>query len=83
MKIDVTPETEAVIRAFMASGKYENEAQALQAALDERIDPESGWKVKELRDALQRGIDQLDRGEGIPHDQVWARIQQKLDNARD
>lgn len=79
MKIDVTPQTLAVIRQFMATGRYETEAAALDAALDERIDPHTGMNIKDLKAELQLGLDQLRRGEGIPHDQVWAELKARFD----
>ena len=29
------------------------------------------------REGLQEAIDELDRGEGIPHDKVWAELKEK------
>lgn len=82
MKIDVTPQTLAVINQFMATGRYPTEADALQAALDERIDPYTGLTIKALRAELQKGLDQLDRGEGIPHEDAWAKIMQPFAHDR-
>lgn len=53
MKIEVTPQTLAVIEQFMATGHYQTEADALQAALDERLDPHTGLMLKDLRPLLQ------------------------------
>lgn len=81
MKIEVTPQTLAIIEQFMATGHYENEAEALQAALDERIDPHTGMMIKDLRAALQVGLDQLRRGEGIPADKVWEIVMSRFSHA--
>ena len=70
MKIDVTPQTLAVIEQFMATGQYQNEAEALQAALDERIDPHTGMMIKDLRLLLQAGLDDLRAGNAIPSSEV-------------
>jgi len=78
MKIEVTPQTEAVINHLMASGRYASEAEALEAALDERIDPHTGMMIKDLRPMLQAGLDELRAGEGIPGDEVWSRVMKRF-----
>lgn len=65
MKIQVTPHTQAVINQFMATGRYANEAEALEAALDERVDPHTGIMIKDLRPLLQAGLDELRAGKGV------------------
>src|SRR5690606_33785283 len=83
MKIDVTPQTLAVIHHFMATGRYQSEADALHAALDERIDPYTGITIKALKAELQRGLDQIERGECLPHEEVWATIMQPFADNRE
>lgn len=70
MAIEVTPQTRAVIEQFMATGHYQTEADALQAALDERLDPHTGMMIKDLRPLLQAGLDDLRAGNGIPSSEV-------------
>jgi Arc/MetJ-type ribon-helix-helix transcriptional regulator len=81
MKIEITPQTQAIINQFMATGRYANEAEALDAALDERIDPESGMTISRLKAELQKGLDQLDRGEAIPAEEVWSIVMSRFSHA--
>lgn len=81
MKIQVTPHTQAVINQFMATGRYANEAEALEAALDERVDPHTGMTITDLRAELQKGLDQLDRGEAIPSEKVWSIVMSRFSHA--
>lgn len=74
MKIEVTAATQNIINQFMATGRYASEAEALEAALDERVDPDTGMIIRDLRAALQLGLDQLARNEGIEAEDVWSRV---------
>jgi len=78
MAIEVTPQTLAVIEQFMATGHYRTEAEALQAALDERIDPHTGMMIKDLRAELELGLAQLRRGEGIPAEEVFKILESRF-----
>lgn len=82
MKIEVTPQTEAVIHQLMASGRYASEAEALEAALDERIDPHTGLTIAQLRHELQKGLDDLAAGRVIPADEVWNRVMYRFSNGQ-
>lgn len=64
MHLDVPPQIEAMIREKVESGEYLDAAQVVEEALrllQERDD------LRQLRAALQIGIDQLDRGEGVSY----------------
>lgn len=78
MKIEVTPQTQAVINQFMATGRYANEAEALEAALDERIDPETGMTISRLKAELQKGLDDVAAGRVIPASDVWEQLAQRF-----
>lgn len=82
MAIEVTPQTLAVIEQFMATGQYQNEAEALQAALDERIDPHTGMTIAKLRRELQKGLDDIEAGRVVPFDEAWSLIFSRLSNAQ-
>lgn len=70
MQIELTAEQEKVVKHFMASGGYESEAEIIAEALEffEQYDPELMIKREVLKAEIQKGIEQLDRGEGIPWD---------------
>lgn len=75
MSVDLPPQLETAIRARVDSGEYPDAAAVIAEAmrlLQERDD------LRQLRAAIQIGIDELERGEGIPftdefHDQMIER----------
>lgn len=78
MKIEITPKTQAVINQFMATGRYANEAEALEAALDDRIDPETGMTIGRLKAELQKGLDDAAAGRLLPASEVWEKLAQRF-----
>jgi len=62
MNVSLTPQLEAMIRAKVDSGMYNNASEVVREAL--RIMEREG-KLQQLREAVKLGFDQLDRGEGI------------------
>jgi predicted transcriptional regulator len=72
MEIHLTPEKEAKLNQLAArSGK--NTAEFLQEAVDQLLEYES-WFVQEV----EKGLTQAKRGELIDHDELVARIEQRL-----
>ncbi len=77
MTIEITrPEIEALIQQRLRSGAFESVEDVLIDALEAQKEHEV-WLL-ENKDAIQqkieRGLAQLDRGEGIPGDQLRARM---------
>ena len=68
MHISLTPELETRVKAKVESGLYNNASEVIREAL-RFMDTHEDWiheiKLARLREQLKRGIDQLDRGEGI------------------
>ncbi len=66
MEITLAPEHEALVRRLVESGDYENGdaviAEALRILAD--YDAELGMPKAAVKAEIQKGIDQLDRGEG-------------------
>jgi antitoxin ParD1/3/4 len=62
MNVSLTPQLEAMIRAKVESGMYNNASEVVREAL--RI-MEREERNRQLREALQLGFDQIDRGETI------------------
>lgn len=62
----------------MATGRYASEAAALEAALDERVDPHTGLTVRELRPMLQAGLDELRNGKGISSADVSRTLEKRF-----
>lgn len=69
MHVSLTPELEARVKAKVESGLYNNASEVIREALRFMYTHEE-WikeiKVARLREQLKEGIDQLDKGEGIP-----------------
>ncbi|MCC6629987.1 MAG: type II toxin-antitoxin system ParD family antitoxin [Chloroflexi bacterium] len=65
--ISLTDHFERLIEDSVASGEYQNASEVVRAALRllERQQQADEAKLKALREAVQIGIDQSDRGEGI------------------
>lgn len=72
MSLNVPPEFERAVLERVASGAYASTDDVLNAcllaliALEEDLADDHEW----LKAAIQEGIDELDRGEGIPGDQA-------------
>lgn len=71
------PEIEALIRQRLHSGAFESVEDVLFDALEMQREREA-W-LQENKEAIQakikRGLAQLDRGEGIPGDQLRTRLE--------
>jgi antitoxin ParD1/3/4 len=78
MTIEITrPEIEELIRQRLHSGAFDSVEDVLFDALEVQKEREA-W-LQENKDAIhakiERGLAQLERGEGIPGDQVRARLE--------
>ena len=73
MSADVSPENERYIQTAIQNGQYRDRGQALDEALE----------LLKQRDRLRRevnaGIEQLERGEGIPGEDVFERLRAKAE----
>jgi antitoxin ParD1/3/4 len=56
----------------VASGKFRSPDDVVSAAM--RLFEERERKLDAIRDELMIGIEQLDRGEGIPIDEAFAQV---------
>ena len=70
MTIQLPTETESLIRQKVASGLYPTPEEAIATAI-ELLD-EYDRRCAALQAALQSGIDQLDRGEGMELTAQWS-----------
>jgi Arc/MetJ-type ribon-helix-helix transcriptional regulator len=74
MTITLRPEQEQVIADALRSGVYQGPDDVINRAL-EMFDSQEEWlrQNRQTIDAkIRRGIEQLDRGEGIPEDELDA-----------
>ncbi len=75
MNIQVPKELEDYIREKLASGECQSEAEVMDRAL--KLLQEYDRRRAELDAELQKGLDSLDHGEGIPAEEVFDRLDEK------
>ena len=68
--MQLPPDIEARIQAKIATGRYRSSEEVLQKALA-ILDQVEGAE-EDIRTNIAIGLEQLDRGEGIPAEQVFA-----------
>lgn len=66
--VGLSPANEEFVQDALAKGVYASRQQLLDEAV------ELLKKRERLRGMIQEGLDELDRGEGIPGDEVFARL---------
>lgn len=77
MTIELKPEQEHRVAEALRSGAYQNADEVINRAL-EVLQERDAWLAanREAIDAqIHRGIDELNRGEGIPEDQLDAHLE--------
>lgn len=69
--VQITGDQERVVLELVSSGEYADESHVIEEAL-------TALKARrKLRDALQGGLDELDRGEGVPAEVVFRELRDK------
>ena len=68
MNISLTPELEKMVDAKVKSGRYASASEVIREGLRllEEHDALKQQRVVELRGKIDRGLEQLNRGEGVP-----------------
>jgi antitoxin ParD1/3/4 len=66
MNVSLTPHLEQFIAKHVKSGRYQSASEVVREAL--RLLQDRDWRLAELRKEVQKGIDQLERGEGMVMD---------------
>ena len=79
MNVSLTPELEKLVASKVQSGRYQSASEVIREGLRLLDDQDRlrAVKLEEVRRKIQTGLDQLDRGEGIPGDQVLAEMKEK------
>jgi antitoxin ParD1/3/4 len=74
MNVSLTPELEEMIAQKVQSGRYTSASEVIREALRllEEHDEIRQKRLAAIREKIDRGLEQLDNGEGIPDDQVRA-----------
>jgi antitoxin ParD1/3/4 len=76
MNVSLTPELEELIAEKVQSGRYTSASEVVREALRlfEEQDQLRQRRLAEIGRKIDRGLAQLDRGEGIPADQARSRL---------
>jgi len=84
MNVSLTPELEKLVASKVQSGRYQSASEVIREGLRllEDQDRLRAAQLDEVRRKIQTGLDELDRGEGVPGDQVLAELKQKSAAAR-
>lgn len=80
MQVTLTESMAKFVAALVASGRYESADEVVWAALCLYRENESSdaFKLATLRASVAEGIASLDRGEGIPGEEVMARLRARF-----
>jgi antitoxin ParD1/3/4 len=80
MNVSLTPELETFIRELVEGGRYRSASEAVRAAIRLLQDRESEQRAKldALRQSVDVGTEELDRGDGALADEVFEEILKAL-----
>lgn len=76
MNVSLTPELEKLVNDKVESGLYSSASEVIRAALRllQERDQLKSRQLELVRTKIRRGIEQLDRGEGVPASVAVARL---------
>jgi antitoxin ParD1/3/4 len=79
VNISLTPELERLVEEKVKSGRYASASEVIREGLRLLEDREElkQQRLTEVRRKIDRGLDQLDRGLGIPGPEARARLRQR------
>ncbi len=83
MNVTLSPEHEKLVREKLQSGEFDNADALVGHALQFLVarEEEDRRHRQAIREKIDRGIEQLERGEGVDGEQVFAELEAKLDEA--
>jgi antitoxin ParD1/3/4 len=81
MNVVLPPELEQLVTARVQSGRYSSVSEVIREALILLEEREQLYEKRrqELCDKIAEGLEQLDRGAGIPGEQVFAELDAELE----
>ena len=84
MNVSLTPELEKFIADKVSTGTYQSASEVVREGLRLLIEKDEvrRHQMDRLRQDIQVGLDQLDAGQGIPGDEVFAEVRRKSRNRR-
>ena len=79
MNVSLTPELEKLVTRKVQSGLYQSASDVIREGLRLLDDHDRLREIQltEVRKKIQTGLDQLDRGEGIPGEEVYEEMKRK------
>ncbi|MBD2179526.1 type II toxin-antitoxin system ParD family antitoxin [Aerosakkonema funiforme] len=85
MNVSLTPELEKFVQEKVKSGRYLSASEVVREALRllQEQDQIRQLRLEKLRKELMMGIEQLDRGEGVDGEKVFASLREKIRKARE
>ena len=79
MNVSLTPQLEQMVREKVQSGRYNNASEVVREGL--RLIEERDQRLERLRSEMQRGIDQIARGESVLIDKDYlSRVRAEIRN---
>ena len=84
MNVSLTPELESLVQEKVKSGLYNSASEVIREALRllQEQDQLRQIRMQNLRKEIQIGIDQLDRGEGVPYDMEAIKVRARAKGAK-
>jgi antitoxin ParD1/3/4 len=79
MNVSLTPELEKLVERKVQSGRYQSASEVIREGL-RLLDDQDRLRelhLSEVRKKIQAGLDELDRGEGIPGEEVYGQLKEK------
>ena len=82
MNVSLTPKREQFVNEKVQRGRYNSASEVVREALRllEEHEQIRDLQIQELRKKIAEGLNQLDRGEGISGEQVFAELDAELDS---
>ena len=79
MHVSLTPHLEELVRDKVKSGLYNSSSEVVREALRlmEDRDRVREMRLEDLRKEIQIGIDQIDRGEVTPGEEVFRQLRER------
>jgi len=76
MNISLTPELERLVTEKVETGRYASASEVIREGLRllEEQDQLKQRRLAGVRQKIDRGLEQLDRGQGVPGDEARARL---------
>lgn len=74
------PRDEAFIEQAVRSGRYASRAEVLREGLERVREREAQWAQFDAQ--IQKGLDSLDRGEGIPLEEAFEQVRTSIRTKR-